>query len=872
MELLERDAQLAQLKDTYRRVQEGPCGACVLVAGEAGIGKTALVQAFVDTLAADAAAWVAGCEALYTPRPLGPLIDLAHRFPPSVVAALHEGRTYNGLFPALLAHLAQARRPQVLVIEDVHWADAGTLDFVRYAGRRLREVRAMLVLTYRSDELEAEHPLRNVLGDLPAATTQRITVPALSRQAVGVLARASRHATERVFEVTGGNPFYLTEVLASPDAGVPPSVSDAVLARLNRLPAPARQMALQVSLFPRQAERALLDAVARPEPRDVDACLDSGLLHAAHDTLAFRHELARIAVYESMRPHQRQAGHRAIFAALEALPAAPAALARRVHHAEAGGLADAVARLAPAAAREAAASGAHREAARLYGLGLKYGHSMPDTLRAELLEARAHECVLTNQPDRSLRARREALALRLAMGDTLAVGANQRWLARLQWLLGGADAVAFAHAHAAIATLEPLPPCRELAAAYSTLSHLCLVSEDMAGAREWGTRAITLAEALHDPEPLSHALNNVGCARLRQARDPAAWQMIERSLALALEHRLETDAARAYNNLLVVSLMQQDYARGLAHAEQGIAFSEAKGLDIFTVRFRIRRSFAYVQTGLWQRADEELALLTQQHTLSPLEAAIFALVRGILELRRGVAGAEVRLLAALDGMQPHRGQIWFTSMAAARAEAAWLRGDMAGVALAVAAPLAQALARGDPWHAAELAAWLKRAKGELRHGPLPIDTAFASEAAGNWRAAAAAWQGLGCPYNRALALTQGDEPALREALAVFEALGAGAATDAVRRELRDRGARGVPQGPRPRTRQDPLGLTAREREVFTLLLQGLSNAAIAARLHRSERTVENHVAGVFAKLGVNTRAQLLAGFAGEPGTSRKNAK
>jgi DNA-binding CsgD family transcriptional regulator len=868
VELLEREAQLAQLTEAYRRVREGPFGECVLVSGEAGIGKTALVQAFVDALAPETTALVAGCEALFTPRPLGPLVDLADHFPPSVSAVLHEGRTHNGLFPALLASLKQARLPQVLVIEDAHWADAGTLDFVRYAGRRLRELRVMLVLTYRSDELDAEHPLRNVLGDLPPATTRRIAVPALSRHAVGLLARATQHAADGVFEATSGNPFYVTEVLASPDVAVPPSVSDAVLARLNRLPSVARDVAELASLFPRQAERALLDAVARPASEDVDACLGAGLLRTVGHALAFRHELARIAVYESLRPHRRAAWHAAIFAALSEPPWVDGSLARRVHHAEAAGLFDAVAGLAPPAAREAAASGAHREAARLYGLALKHGSTMNPARRADLLEARAHECVLTNQPDRSMRARLEALALRQALGDTLAVGVNQRWLARLQWLLGGADATAFEHAERAIATLEQLPPCRELASAYSTLSHLHLVGENMTAAREWGTRAIEMAEALHDPEALSHALNNVASARLRQGRDPSAWQMIERSLALALEHGLEPDAARAYNNLFIVSVMQQDWVRGLAYAEQGIAYSETRGLDIFTVRIRIRRAYAFIQTGEWARADEDLVHLAERHTFSPMEAVTVAFVRGILELRRGVAGAEVRLLDALAGMQRHRVEIWFTSTAAVRAEAAWLRGDLAGVALAAEPALAEATVLGDPWRAAELAAWLRRAKGSLGDTPRVGETPFALEANGDWRAAAAEWMRLGCPYNRALALSQGDDEAMREALTILELLGAGAAAEAVRRELRDQGARGVPRGPRVHTRDDPLGLTPREREVLALLRQGLSNAAIAARLHRSERTVENHVAGVFAKVGVNTRAQLLAGFATEADAAR----
>ncbi len=858
MELLEREAHITQLKELYARVQSGTAGGCALVSGDAGIGKTTLVQAFLATLPSGTPALVGGCDALFTPRPLGPLVDLAERFPPSVAQALRQGRADSQLFPALLSHFHQAPLAPVLVIEDAHWADAGTLDFVRHAGRRLRETRLLLVLTYRSDELPPDHPLRRVLGDLPSATTVRVAVPALSAHTVGLLARAAQRPAEQLLAATGGNPFYLTEALASPGSEVPASVSDAVLARLGQLPTAARAVAELVSLCPTRAERSLLQAVAQTPTLDLDACLDMGLLEAAGDALAFRHELARMAVYQSLRPHRREAGHAAIFAALKTTTTQPTSLARLVHHAEAACLNNEVADLAPLAAREAAGTGAHREAVRLYGLALKLGTQADPAVRADLLEARAHECLLSNLPDRAMRARLEALALRRAMGNTLAVGVNQRWLARLHWLLGGANAAAFQHAEQAIATLEQLPPQRELAAAYSTLSHLHLVGENMAAALKWGLQAIELAQAVGDPEALSHALNNVGSARSRLGRDAHGLQMLERSLALALKHRLEPDAARAYNNLFIISVMQRDYERGLAYAEQGIAYSEARGIALFTVRMRIRRAFAYLQLGLWEQADQDLAMLAERHTPAPMEMARLAFVRGVLALRRGVEGAVQHLMIALADMEHYRVEIWFTSTAAVRAEMAWLHGDQAGMAQAAEPGLTKAVAMGDPWHGAELATWLRRAGRPVLPAPPQMETPYALEAAGDWRAAAAEWARLACPYEQALALAQGDEAALREALAILEALGANAATEAVRRLLRELGAKGVPRGPRQQTLGDPLGLTAREREVYTLLLRGLSNAAIAGRLHRSERTVENHVAKVLAKAGVGTRAQLIA--------------
>jgi DNA-binding CsgD family transcriptional regulator len=341
--------------------------------------------------------------------------------------------------------------------------------------------------------------------------------------------------------------------------------------------------------------------------------------------------------------------------------------------------------------------------------------------------------------------------------------------------------------------------------------------------------------------------------------------MLERSLALALEHGLEADVARAWNNLFIVSVMQREYERGLAYAEQGIAYSEARGIDIFTVRMRIRRAFTYLQLGLWALADEDLATLAEQQSPSPMEMATLQFVTAMLALRRGAPDASRQLLAAIASMERLRVEIWFTSTAAARAEAAGLRGDRQAVADAVAPALAAAIAMADPWRTAELAAWLRRAGCPVPDGAHGKDTAHALEAAGEWQAAAAAWERLGCPYDRALALAQGDEAARREALQVLEDIGAAGAASAVRRLLREQGARGVPRGPREHRRDDPLGLTAREREVFELVLHGLSNAAIAARLHRSERTVENHVARVLAKAGAANRAQLIAAFGGGAG-------
>jgi DNA-binding CsgD family transcriptional regulator len=868
VELLEREAPLAQLNQIIDRVRQRAQGECVLVHGEVGIGKTSLVRLFVQGLEpATTTALIAGCEALNTPRPLGPLVDLAQRFPPNVSAALHAGSVWNGLFPALLGALRDAPLPTLLAIEDLHWADAATLDFVRYLGRRLHDVAMVLLLTYRSDELPADHPLRRVLGELPAANTTRIALARLSAAAVAILAARGSCSAQRVFDATGGNPFYVTELLASEGSGLPPSVNDAVLARLSRLSPSAREVVERVSLFPTQVDASLLKAIAPAPSAAIDEGLQQGLLVTqGDDALGFRHELAREAVHQAINPYRRAELHAAAFAALRAASDADESLARQVHHAEGAGLVDEVVTLAPRAARYAAASGAHRDAAHLYARALR--HSTVPAERAALLEARAIACTMASLHGEAVQAHREALKLRRELGDRRSEGINLRWLARLHgW--GDSIAAAFDYAHQAITALEGLPPDAELAMAYCTLSHLNLVGERMDEVEAPGLKAIALAERLGDAAALSQALNNVGTARLRLADEPIGWRMLERSLELALEHRLEPEAALGFTNLHVMSLVHRHFARALEHAERGIAYCEAKGIDVFTTRLRIRRAFAWLQTGRWDRAGADLAEVRAYRSLSAMEQATRDFVQSLLDLRRGASGAPQRLAQTVATMQRLGVRTWLTSTAAACAESAWLRGDADALRCAAAPALEQAVSIGDPWRAGELAAWLVRGGGAPGEPQATFAGPYTLEVAGRAREAAQAWARLGCPYEHALALSSGDEADLREALQCFERLGAAPAAEAVRRRLRALGARGVQRGPQPRTLDDPLGLTARERQVFELLRQGASNAAIAARMHRSERTVEHHVAALFAKLGVNSRTQLTAAFVSVAQTKTK---
>lgn len=857
MNILERETQLARLAASFNQVTRRE-GACVLIHGEAGIGKTTLVRQFVAALKSDASIFLAGCEALFTPRPLGPLVDLTDQLPPSLAVALHEGRVHNGLFPSFLAFLRDARKPTVLAIEDVHWADAGTLDFIRYVGRRLSGVPVLLLCTYRDDALNQDHPLRRVLGELPAANTTRLPLPGLSVAAVQMLARASHRSAQGLFEATGGNPFFVTEVLMNAQAGVPASVRDAVLAHLARLSAPAREVAEVTSIAPSRIERSMIAALCADAGAAIDECVTLGVLVIDGAWLSFRHELARQVVDQSLAPERRARLHRTLFAHLRDAAGVAADLSRLVHHASHGGLTDAVLALAPQAAEQAARVSAHREAAALYAVALKYSEFLGVSERAGLFEAAANEYRLISAVDDSLAATRQALALRRMIGDHLHEGMNLRLLAVTEWRERGERAVCEQAIHQAIVSLQRLPPSAELARAYAALSMLQNHWSEYTTALASGEKALILAESLMQAQALVEALQVTASARMCLGDDRQARAQMERALAIAMDERLEDAAGYLFIALMTAALNYRDHAYALEVADRGIAYCEARDLDMHRLRLLDRRAASLTELGRWDEAQRDLAACLASPATSARLRNTATMLLERLRLRCGEPDAQTYWSAIQQAPGSARVEYRLPAVAAACCEAAWLRGDAAAAERVARIGLEDAFKRGDARLAAPLLVWLKRNQAPVPDCQLALALPYTRELAGDIAGAADEWARLCCPYEHALVLVQGDEAQLREALRIFDSLGAKPAAEIARRRLRVLGVRSVGRGPQPRTRTDPLGLTARQREVFALLLQGLSNAAIAASLHRSERTIEHHVADLLAKLNASSRAELIA--------------
>ncbi|GAA1369584.1 helix-turn-helix transcriptional regulator [Streptomyces beijiangensis] len=853
-EILEREHELAQLGAAAREAAGG-AGSVVLVSGEAGIGKSSLVRAASGVLPAEARLLVGECDDLETRRPLGPFRDLVGGVGgvgAELGQALKEGGDRQRVYDALRAEMTAPPHPVVLVVEDVHWADEASLDALRFLVRRVDRLPAVLVLTYRDDELGREHPLRHLLGQVSGVDrVHRLPLSRLSREAVRTMSAAGPVDAAEVYEATSGNPFFVAEVLAAGGTGsVPPTVVDAVLARLGGLGSGTRDALEQLAVVPSAVERGLVDALLKDGVAVLAQAEQRGLLTVTPERAGFRHELIRRAVADSLPAARRIALNRDVLDALIAQPGAD--LSRIVHHAAQAGDQEAIARYGPDAARYASRAGAHREAAAHFRLVLRQRRRYEPAQLASLLEEYAVESYTIADSAAAVSAQREAVALRRYLGDTRALGADLRWLSRIHWWAGDADAAQEA-AREAIAVLEQTDDRRLLALALSNTSQLHMLADHTAEAVEFGERAIVLARGEGDAAILSHALNNVGAARWRSG-DPRGRPELEESLRVALAAGEVEHACRAYANIIWTLLENLQYAEAdhfLAPALELADRAEHLGfLSYLQVETALRRFAA----GDWDEAERYAELAVHD----PVPGRCPALtVLGRVRIRRGAAGGDELLAQAWEMAVGTRELQRTGPVAAARAESAWLRGDHAGVAAAAGPVHAQACELADTVHRAELGYWLGKAgqppERDERDGS---GHPYALQAAGQWRLAAEAWHAAGCPYERASALADSPDPEDKlAALTGLDALGAEPLARLVRAELRALGVRRIPRGPVAATRENPAGLTGRQLQVMRLLAEGLTNPEIADRLVVSVRTVDNHVSAVLDKLGARTRRQ-----------------
>ena len=813
--LLERDELLAELESARA---EG--GRLLFVGGEAGVGKTALVRGFSDRVGG---VLRGSCENLAAPAPLGPFLDLGlEPGDPRTVAA------------------ATLALDEVVVLEDVHWADAASLDVLRVLGRRIDGTDAFVLATYRDDEVAGDHPLRVVLGELASARgVARLSVPRLSVEAVRALAEPHNADGDAIHRLTQGNAFFVTEVIAAGGSELPETVRDAVLARVALLEEPARRLLEAIAVVPLRAELWLLEAVVPDELEHLDALLHAGVVHADRDGVAFRHELARLAIEGSMPPHRRRSLHEALLRAL----VDRGDLSRLAHHAEEAGDAEAVLRWAPAAGAAAAAVSSHREAAVQYARALRFADRLDPVERARLFDSYAEEALVTGLYEESVDARLSALGLYRELDDRLRVGETLSRLTNALTRLGRNQEAEQASLES-IRILETLPPGRELAWAYAVQAYARMLSRDNDEGVAWGRKAVAAAVAVGDREVEAYGLNMAGTSLIMAGRFDEGVRELERSLAIAAEEAHEVFRMSALNMLGtgLGEMMELEHAE--SWLRECIAFAEAH--ELWPVYPQAWLALVHVYRGRW---DEGAALagsvLRGLHDPISQVSALIAL--GRVRARRGDPGAFDALDEALEIARPGGHLQRLGHVHSARAEAAWLIGDSDRTAVEARAVYPLALEKRHLWFAGELAYWQWKA-GALEDAPDWIADPYRLQLDGDTAAAADAWRARGCPYEAARTLADaGDEAALAE----LDALGARPAADALRRRL------GI-RGPRAATRENPAGLTPRELDVLGLLAQGFRNAEIASQLFLSTRTVDHHVSAILRKLQARSRAEASA--------------
>jgi DNA-binding CsgD family transcriptional regulator/tetratricopeptide (TPR) repeat protein len=680
VDLLERDRELAVLEHALAEVEEHSVGRVVLVSGEAGAGKTTLLRAFCRDR--ERVLW-GGCEPLFTPRPLGPLLDIAD--------LLGDGLLRDPTPHDAFLYLTRALRaePALVVLEDVHWADEATLDVLKLLGRRIDTVPALVAVTYRDDELDARHPLRSVIGDLPGPpTAQRLRLAPLSRETVGALGSAHGLDGQDLWHKTGGNPFFVTEALAA-GGNVAPTVRDAVLARVARLSTEAREVLDAAAVVPQRAAPWLLSAIAGDFGAAVDECVSAGILDVSPSGVAFRHELARLVIEDAIPPARRATLHRRALVGLADPPSGVRDFARLAHHAEAAGDADAVRRYAIAAAHRAETLRAHREAAAQYGRALRFGDDLPSAVRADLLAAQARSCFPADMYDEGIAALEREVELRRGLGDARAEGDAERRLAQFLWCPGRVDESRRA-AERAVTLLEQLPPTPELGRAYVELAFSHAYASRVAEAIECRQRAVAVAE-------------EVGVAAIAvQARLNAAVAMRDVDEVVA---QIEPAAAQSEPGLMAhlwvtlanVAVSQRRFDVAGDAIARGLAICSDNGFELSRLYLLAYRAILELDEGRWDEAAETASMVLRIRRTSTTPRIRALVTLALVRLRRGDPDVESLLAEAWALAEPTGEWQRMQPVLAARKEHEWLEGrrEPEGLFPEPYGPYETAVAAGD---------------------------------------------------------------------------------------------------------------------------------------------------------------------------------
>jgi DNA-binding CsgD family transcriptional regulator/tetratricopeptide (TPR) repeat protein len=712
---------------------------------------------------------------------------------------------------------------------------------------------AVLLLTYRDDALARDHPLRGMLGVLGSAAATRLRLPPFTVDAVRDLAAATNLDPAELFRLTSGNPFFVSEVLANPCDVVPPTVVDAVLARVRTL-SPAAQAALdRLAVIPSGAEIDLLRVLVG-DLTPVAEAERAGVVEVRGDVVAFRHELARRAVTESLPASVRLEMNADVLCALLTGPDCDPF--RALHHAVEAGDDAAVITHGEAAAREATRVGAHQQAVACYAQVLARGHRLSTAQRASLGEAYSWALSNSNQLHFAVAAAATAAELWQQDGDDRRLVRALVTLSRQQWLTER-TAAARASAERALELARPLGDSYQHALATANLGGLLVVVDREEEGLPYLNEGLAIAGRCGAASIAALCRNYVGSARL-QLGDPGGCDDLVRSMAEANTLGNHEFVMRAYYNLIEGLWRLGEYREAFGFLEQAENFGRDRDFRVHGYMFAARRCRLALMRGRWAEAEAGLRkLLDGQDDPGMIGRETVPVLARVL-VRQGKADASEWLARAARHAATADVLEWLVPTGLAHIELAWLTGDQGRAGPYPGLLLERTDRPGMLVQRGELLTYLRRLGYPAE--PFPgCPEPYAAALHGDWRSAAEAWLSQGDPYEHALELAGSGqvEPAL-EALAILDGLGAAPAVALLRRRLRSLGVTRLPRRPQPGTLTNPAGLTDRQLEILRLVAAGLSNAEIAQRLVVSSRTVDHHVSAILAKLGVPSRREAAA--------------
>lgn len=853
MELLERELELTLLQQCFDALATGE-GNCAFVYGDAGMGKSSLVRQFCRQLTPRHRLLTGSCDALFSPRPLGPVYDILYQM------GADDWQNQTGpeqrvlLFNHVFNELAAIPQPIVLWFEDIHWADEATLDFIRFLARRISRLSCMFILTFRDNEIAIGHPLRQVMSQIPPASIQRIALQPLSRATVDTLSKAKAYDGARVFGITGGNPFYVNEILAAHHEEIPRTLSDTVLAVFQRQSAPTRGLWELLSVLPSGFEPALLEQIDAGFDASILNGLQSGILVEEGGYLKFKHELYRLAIEAALPSTHRVRLNQKILDLFAEIFLQAGQVERVVHHATQAGNASLTLNYAPQAARKAAGLGAHTEAARLYVTAIEYSRGADMLTRIQFFEAYAYECYLTSQLPLAIEYTEKAKQLWEEAGNAEQTGNSMRFLSRLWWFSGnGANALLLAEQ--AIQQLKDIPAGRVRALAYSNMSQLKMLAGETDACIYWGEQAIGIANALADPEILSHAKNNIGSVLMKQSDTfEKGLAILEESLQIAIQHSFHEHVARAYTNLSSGLMQKKRYRLADRYLTDGLKFCEERDLDSWTIYMSYWKAQLKLETGFWDEAFQLATYLINHPKISVISLVGTISIQAVIQLRRGS-------MVNWEQLEKARQQAFATGevqrivpVMLVFLEGEWITGERRYKEedLETANKIINASGAQQECHEYSCWLWLaRRIQIPFTYSEEGYELTSTESAAKS----ADYWAKCGAPYYEAVcSFFAGQEEALK-AVEIMGKLGATAVQEKMKKELRAAGIKKIPRGIQKKTASNSAGLTARELEILKHIQDGLQNKEIAAKLFLSAKTIDNHITSILFKLDVNSRVK-----------------